>query len=141
MDRRKFMNRAAAIAAASFTAEMTLSQRAETFEGVMIDGLAREVAKPTICHPDAERTMVPPGTNIPGGAPDGKLIAGMNDPRLPLMPAQPTLMDFFRYRMPNPSHLLQSANLAVQNGMDEKVVMACLLHDFSVEAFVRTDHG
>lgn len=141
MDRRQFMNRAAAIAAATFTAEMTLSQRAEAFEGVMIDGLAREVAKPTLCHPDAERSMLPPGTYTPGGAPNAKLIAGINDPRLPEMPAKPTLMDFFKYRIPNPSHLLQSANLAMQNGMDEKVVIACLLHDISVEALIRTDHG
>ena len=39
MDRRKFMQNAAAVATASFTAEMTLSQRAEAFEGVMIEGL------------------------------------------------------------------------------------------------------
>ena len=142
MDRRTFMTRAAAAAAATFTADMTLSQRAEAFEGVMIDGLARQVAMPTLCEPDRARSMSPPGSNPGGGgAPDLKLAAGMPDPRLPPMPQRPTLLDFYRYRIPNPSHMLQSANLAVQNGFDEKVVLACLLHDISVSGFIRTDHG
>ena len=130
------------MAAASFTAEMTLSQRAEAFEGVMIQGLPYHVGRPIICEPDRERSMAPPGSRIGGGgAPSAKLVAGMDDPRLPLMPKKPTLLDFYRYRIPNPSHLLQSANLAMKNGMDEKVILACLLHDISVEGFLRTDHG
>lgn len=141
MDRRSFMNRAAVAAAATFTADMTLSQRADAFEGVMINGLPRETVKPVLCEPDMERTMVPPTTPVPGGAPPAKMVAGMDDPRLPKMPERPTLLDFYRYRDPNPSHSLQSANLALQNGLDEKVVLACLLHDFSVESFIRTDHG
>ncbi|SVA71952.1 uncharacterized protein METZ01_LOCUS124806, partial [marine metagenome] len=128
MDRRTFMNRAAAAAAATFTAEMTLSQRAEAFEGVMIDGLPYHLATPILCEPDRERSMLPPGSNVgTGGAPTSKLVAGMADPRLPSMPKNPTLLDFYRYRIPNPSHLLQSANLAMKNGMDEKVILACLL--------------
>ena len=139
MDRRKFMQNAAAVAAASFTAEMTLSQRAEAFEGVMIEGLPYHFATPVICEPDREQSMAPPGSNIgPGGAPTSKLMAGMADPRLPTMPEKPTLLDFYRYRIPNPSHLLQSANYAMQNNMDEKVILACLLHDISVDGFLRT---
>ena len=64
MDRRKFMNRAAAVAAASFTTDMTLSQRAEAFEGVMIEGLPYHVGKPVICEPDRERSMAPTGSRI-----------------------------------------------------------------------------
>ena len=142
MDRRAFMTRAAAAAAATFTAEMTLSQRAEAFEGVMIDGLPHQVALPLLCEPDKERSMVPPSSATGGGgAPALKLAAGMDDPRLPVMPKNPTLLDFYRYRIPNPSHILQSANLAMKNGLDEKVVLACLLHDISVSGFIRTDHG
>ena len=73
MDRRSFMNRAAVAAAATFTADMTLSQRADAFEGVMINGLPREVAMPVLCEPDMERTMVPPTTPVPGGAPPAKM--------------------------------------------------------------------
>ena len=141
MDRRTFMNCTAAAAAATFTAEMTLSQRAEAFEGVMIDGLARHIEKPFLCEPDEPRSMAPPGSNSQGGAPPSKYMAGMDDPRLPRMPERPTLLDIFRHRMANPAHLLQSANLAMQEGMDEKVILACLLHDISVEAFIRMDHG
>ena len=141
MNRRDFMNKSAVIAAAGFTADMTLMERADAFEGVMAEGLAREVVKPIICHPDMERSMDPPGAASPGGAPQSKLIAGMPDPRLPPMPAKPTLADFYKYRIPNPAHGLQSAKLALDEGLDEKVVLACLLHDISVEALIRTDHG
>jgi hypothetical protein len=64
------------------------------------------------------------------------------DPRLPKMPDEPTLIDFFKLRFgPSKQHLLQSANLAQQEGLPEKMVLACLLHDISVIAFFRPDHG
>ena len=64
------------------------------------------------------------------------------DPRLPAMPEKPTLIDFFKYRFgPSKQHLLQSAELARQNGLSEIMVLACLLHDISVIAFFRPDHG
>ena len=56
-----------------------------------------------------------------------------DDPRLPTMPEQPTLIDFFKYRFGPANHLLQSARHAVKAGMDEKVVLACLLHDIGVD--------
>ena len=66
------------------------------------------------------------------------------DPRLKKMPEKPGLLDFFRLRL-SPGrgfqHLLQSANLAQKNGMPEKTVFACLLHDISVVGFIRSDHG
>jgi hypothetical protein len=64
------------------------------------------------------------------------------DPRLPKMPEKPTLIDFFNLRFgPSKQHLLQSAALARKNGLSEKMVLACLLHDISVIAFFRPDHG
>ena len=64
------------------------------------------------------------------------------DWRLPKMPEQPTLIDFFKYRFaPSKQHLLQSAALAQKNGLSEKMVLGCLLHDISVIAFFRPDHG
>jgi hypothetical protein len=63
------------------------------------------------------------------------------DPRLPKMPAEPTLIDFFRYRFGPAAHLCQSAKLALSKGLDEKTVMACLLHDIAVAGLIRTDHG
>ena len=64
------------------------------------------------------------------------------DPRLPKMPEKPTLIDFFNCRFgPSKQHLLQSAQLARKNGLPENMILACLLHDISVVAFFRPDHG
>lgn len=63
------------------------------------------------------------------------------DPRLPTMPEKPTLMDFFRLRFGPSSHVLQSAKLALNAGHNEKIVLACLLHDIAVTGFIRADHG
>jgi hypothetical protein len=57
------------------------------------------------------------------------------------MPAKPTLIDFFKLRFQPAQHLLQSAALAQQQGHDEKIVLACLLHDISNIGFIRADHG
>ena len=69
-----------------------------------------------------------------------KLLMGP-DPRLPPMPEKPTLVDYFRLRLGNTQHLLQSARLARINGHSEKVILACLLHDISVTGFIGGDHG
>ena len=64
-----------------------------------------------------------------------------NVQRLPPMPDKPTLADFFRLRfMGTSNHVLQSAHLAVKNGVREEIVLACLLHDVSQE-LIRVDHG
>ena len=66
---------------------------------------------------------------------------GENVKRLPPMPANPTLIDFFKLRfMDTAHHVLQSANLAMRNGMSEEIILACLLHDV-VQELIRTDHG
>ncbi len=72
----------------------------------------------------------------------GRLLMG-EDPRLPPMPEKPKLLDFFKYRFAigSQQHLLQSANLAQKNGLEEKMVLACLLHDIAVTGFIRSDHG
>lgn len=68
-------------------------------------------------------------------------VTGEKVRRLPPMPEKPTLQDFFRLRFaPTASHVLQSAALAVRNGMSEEIVLACLLHDV-VQVIMRTDHG
>jgi hypothetical protein len=69
-------------------------------------------------------------------------MMGQN-PELPLMPERPTLLDFFHYRFSDVAfmHLLQCAKLALDAGHEEKVVLACLLHDVANGALLRTDHG
>jgi hypothetical protein len=69
-------------------------------------------------------------------------MMGQN-PKLPLMPERPKLLDFFHYRFSDIAfrHLLQSAKTALDAGQSETVVIACLLHDISNGALLRTDHG
>ncbi len=57
------------------------------------------------------------------------------------MPARPSLLDFYQRRFAPANHVLQSAALAHKAGYDEKIVLACLLHDIAVTNFIRTDHG
>jgi hypothetical protein len=60
--------------------------------------------------------------------------------KLPPMPEQPTLVDFFKLRFPPAAHLLQSARLARKNGLSEEIILACLLHDAG-QYLCRADHG
>jgi hypothetical protein len=57
------------------------------------------------------------------------------------MPEKPTLFDFFKLRFGPSAHVLQSARLATKNGVSEKIVLGCLLHDISAMGFIRGDHG
>lgn len=102
-----------------------------------------------------ERMIVPApvgriGTDIPDPEPgllkrmDADHVFMMGDnPGLPQMPQKPKLVDFFRHRFSDIAvrHLTVSAKCALDDGMDEKVVLACLLHDISNGCFIRSDHG
>lgn len=60
---------------------------------------------------------------------------------LPDLPAKPTLEDFFKLRfMQFSNHCLQSANKARGRGVQDEIVLACLLHDLS-QSLMRVDHG
>jgi hypothetical protein len=74
---------------------------------------------------------------------NGRHLMMGDDPRLPKMPAQPRLADFFRHRFVPlvANHLLQSARLAEKAGLDERIVMACLLHDIALAGLITSDHG
>src|SRR3977135_1386721 len=65
-------------------------------------------------------------------SPERVFMMGDN-PALPRMPKAPKLLDFFRLRFSEITfrHLLQSAKTALDAGQDEKIVIACLLHDIS----------
>ncbi len=75
-------------------------------------------------------------------SPDSVMMMGDN-PALPRMPERPGLLDFFRLRFGEFTfrHLLTSAKKALDDGHDETVVMACLLHDISNGCLIRSDHG
>ncbi len=66
-----------------------------------------------------------------------------DNPALPKMPEKPTILDFFRLRFCKlaVNHMLQSARNARKAGHDEKIVLACLLHDVALGGLIRADHG
>lgn len=72
----------------------------------------------------------------------GTLFAngGRNVKKLEPMPANPTLLDFFKLRFAPANHVLQSATRAMKTGMTEEVILACLLHDV-VQSLIKPDHG
>jgi hypothetical protein len=75
---------------------------------------------------------------------DAENVMMMGDnPALPRMPEKPNLLDFFRYRLGFIAfrHLLASAKRAMDDGQEEKIILACLLHDISNGCLIRTDHG
>jgi hypothetical protein len=115
----------------------TTMQRAEAAEHAMSEELDRIVVK-SVLYTSGERD---PRVPVPRPPDQGKLYLMGHDPRLPKMPDKPTLFDFFRYRFGPSAHMLQSARLAQKNGLDEKLVLACLLHDIAVAGFIRSDHG
>ena len=66
-----------------------------------------------------------------------------DNPGAPQDARAPRLKDFFLLRfgrIPR-THLLQSARVARENGLDEKVIMACLLHDIAIAGLLPANHG
>ncbi len=121
------------------TTPQTLSERADELEVRQMRELGERIVKKSLLFKLADGEQ-----SLAGGIGQGtgeRLLMG-EDPRLPRMPEKPTLLDFFKYRFdPSHQHLLQSANLARKNGLPEKMVLACLLHDIAVVGFIRSDHG
>ena len=119
----------------------TLSQRADALEEQMSRALDLIVIKSRLYTlADGDLSPPPNTAELMAKNPRARVLMG-DDPRLPPMPAKPTLMDFFKYRFGPCMHLLQSARHAVKAGLGDKMVLACLLHDISTIGFIRGDHG
>lgn len=111
-------------------------ERAEALEIEQMNALGERFVQKSWLYHLANAETAPPGR------PPGSRVLMGEDPRLPPMPDAPTLLDFFNLRLsPAHQHLLQSARLAQKNGLPEKMVLACLLHDIAVVGFIRADHG
>src|SRR5262245_41954322 len=101
-----------------------------------------------IIFPPAAAVMGTPASAYHGALlaearhPDTVFMMGDN-PALPTMPERPVLRDFFQLRLSKigASHLLQSAKVAAKRGLDEKVIMACLLHDIAIAGLLSAKHG
>jgi hypothetical protein len=119
---------------------MSVSEQADELEEHMMHELERIVTKSTLHYLNDGKQQMDMGPAILAQNPGKHFLMGP-DPRLPPMPAKPTLVDYFRNRFASTSHLLQSANHALKAGHNEKVILACLLHDIAVVSFIRCDHG
>src|SRR5258707_6147900 len=95
---------------------MTLSQRADALEEKMSRELDYIVIKSRL-YSMAEGDMgpAPNAAALMKANPNARVLMG-DDPRLPPMPAQSTLIDFFKYRFCASMHLLQSCRHAVKDG-------------------------
>ncbi len=121
------------------TTGQSMSERADALELQQMEELGERIVTKSLLYnlADGDQSL---GIGFAIGS--GKRLLMGEDPRLPEMPEKPTLIDFFNLRFaPTTQHLVQSANLAQKNGLSEKMVLACLLHDISVIGFIRSDHG
>jgi hypothetical protein len=120
--------------------EMTLSERADALEEQKLHDLEHIITKSVLFNLADGKVEMEEHTALMAKNP-GKFILMGEDLRLPKMPDKPTLVDYFRCRFASTAHLLQSATHALKAGHDEKVILACLLHDIGVVSFIRCDHG
>ena len=150
IDRRKLIASLGGLAAVSL---MDDEAKADVLEDFMSAQLDDAVAK----RPGGPGR--PPGTSGQGTFPTvaeieakietrsqrrgvGSLFASGrgNVKRLEKMPTKPTLLDYYKLRFAPANHVLQSATLAMKNGMDEEIIFACLIHDVVLN-LVKPDHG
>src|SRR5918994_5455482 len=94
---------------------MLLNERADALERKMSDELDVLISKSALFSmADGKLGAV----NMPSKG--GKRQLMDDDPRLPKMPAKPTLLDFLMYRASGINHMLQSATHALKASMPEK---------------------
>ena len=125
---------------------MTLSEKLDEYEEQKLKEFETKIVTKSLLYYLAEgQHPIYSNSSGPGNFGHGKtngLLMG-EDPRLPKMPEKPTFTDFLRHRFTigGQQHLLQSARLARINGLPEKLIFACLMHDIAICGFIRSDHG
>ncbi len=133
MDRRKFLSSLSAASAATIAGAATLTAKADALEDAMGERLGKRRMKPPgLCNVDGRAERDPN---------DKRPYLQHDEPLLPKMPENPTLADYYKLRFAPADHLLQSARLARLNGENEKIILACLLHDICAFRLINTDHG
>ena len=144
IDRRAFF---ASLGGAAAISAMDSEAKADALEDYMSEQLDNAASGstpttsadkkfPTVAELDAQITTRDYRRGV------GTLFAnnGRNVKKLELMPANPTLLDFFKLRFAPANHVLQSATRAMKTGMTEEIILACLLHDV-VQSLIKPDHG
>ena len=149
-DRRDFI---AALGGSAAVGLMSHEARADAMENALLAQSASTprpvptepaVGNPAAAYPTVAQlaAQVP---DLPRRRGTGAILfnaqAGAKLPLLPRLPDKPTLVDYFNLRFDRTrNHCFQSAALALKSGVDEPVVLACLLHD-TVQELMRSDHG
>ncbi|HXP85792.1 MAG TPA: hypothetical protein VN841_13795 [Bryobacteraceae bacterium] len=144
IDREEFIANLGGAAAVNL---MDSETKADALEDYMSDALDEAVESNAAVAPTAQKKF-PTAAEIEAQIPTrtfrrgvGNLFAqATNVQILEPLPVKPTLLDYFRLRFAPANHVLQSAALAMKNGMSEEIILACLLHD-TVQALIKTDHG
>jgi hypothetical protein len=108
-----------------------------------LDGADQKSATTRLICPQPIAAVGETSTAMTARLEPGVVMMMGDNPALPKMPQRPRLLDFFRLRLNDltRTHLLQSAKRALDAGLEEKVIIACLLHDISNGCLIRTDHG
>src|SRR6266850_355992 len=119
---------------------ISLNERADALERKMSDELDVLLSKSALFNM-ADGKLGASGMGSDLTTKYGKYFLMDDDPRLPKMPAKPTLLDYFECRAKGINHMLQSATHALKAGMPEKTILACLLHDIANAIFIKSDHG
>jgi hypothetical protein len=145
--RRNFI---ASLGGAAAVGLMSHEARADALEGALMAGVKQSDTDSQSCTPGPKRypTVAEIEAQIPTRsyrlAAGSLLLNHKADEKVEVLtklPPRPTLWDFFELRfMRTRNHCFQSANKALHNGVDEEIVLACLLHD-TVQELVHTDHG
>jgi hypothetical protein len=144
--RRDFI---ASLGGAAVVGLMSHEARADALEGALMAGVDQTDTNSQSCSAGTKHypTVAEIQQQIPTRSfrrAAGSLLlntSGSKVERLAEMPAHPTLWDFFELRfMKTRNHCFQSANKALQNGADQEIILACLVHD-TVQELIHTDHG
>jgi hypothetical protein len=134
IDRRAFIG---GLGGAAVVATMSPEARADALEAHLNEAMDAQKKYPSVAEVNAKINTRTYRRGV------GKIFAGQdgNVGYLNPMPEAPTLIDFIKLRLTEPlNHCLQSANLARKNGLEDELVLACLLHDLPL-TLMRTQHG
>src|SRR5262245_62561882 len=139
--RAELQGRSIPMAHEAATRPLTMSEQADELEERMMHELSEKIATNSVlCNMGDSKVAIESGAALQAANPGKYFLMGA-DPRLPKMPDKPQLIDFFKQRFASTAHLLQSETHALKAGHNEKVILACLLHDIGVVSFIRCDHG
>jgi hypothetical protein len=141
IDRRSFFSSLGGAAAISLMDSEAKADALEEFMSEQLDDAVSNKETPAKKFPTAAELEAQIDTRTYRRG-VGNLFASPrgNVKKLEPLPANPVLLDFFKYRFAPANHVLQSATRAMKTGMSEEIILACLLHDV-VQSLIKPDHG